>query len=123
MGDRGYHRGAGSQAAQYRAAYRAGREAERRPLRAWAPARRRHPDPDPDDQAARVPEPPARPPDAPRPRLFAHVDRAPDRRPRRGRRSVQGEASAEVPGPLTVAATSSPYGTGSSARADGPRPR
>src|SRR5436190_731093 len=57
-------------------------------------------DPDAHDQAPRLPEPAARPQNAPRPRLVAHVDRAPDGRPRRGRRRVQGEAVAEVPGAL-----------------------
>src|SRR5437867_3043753 len=121
--DRGLHRGAGGPPARHRAARRAGRAAEGCHLRAGAPDRRRSPDPDPDDQAARLPEPSARPPDAPRPCLLAHVDRAPDRRPRRGSRGVQGEASAEVPGPLTVAATSGPSGSGSSARAADPRRR
>ena len=38
----------------------------------------------------------AGPAHAPRPRQLAHVDRAPDRRPRRGRGRLQGEAPREV---------------------------
>ncbi len=58
-------------------------------------------DPDPDDQAARLPEPQARPPDAPGPRVVAHGGGAADGGPRGGRRGLQGEAAAPFQRALT----------------------
>ncbi len=57
---------------------------------------------DPHDQAARLSEPQAGSPDAPRSGLVTHVDRAPDGRPQRGRDGVQGEAASALRRPLTL---------------------
>src|SRR2546426_593703 len=97
----GVHRGPPD---RHRAARGVGRAAEGGDLRPGAADCRRPTDPDPHDQAPRLPEPQARPQDAPRPRQLAHVDCPPDRRPCRGRRRVQGEAAAEVPGALVPGA-------------------
>src|SRR6266850_2552876 len=63
---RGFHRGAGSAPARHRPARGAGRSVEGRHLRDGTPDRGRAADPDPHDQAARVSEPQAGSPDAPR---------------------------------------------------------
>ena len=67
-------------------------------VRAGPPDRRRPADSGAHDQAARLPEPQARPAHASRSRQLAHVDRAADGGPRRRRGRVQGKAPGEVLG-------------------------
>ena len=80
----------------------AGRRAARRHLCLRAADRRWPADPDPDDQAARLPVHEARPAHPSRPRLVPHGHRAPERRPQGRRGGVQGKARPEVSGTLSA---------------------
>ena len=79
-------------------------------LRAGPADRRRAAGPGAHDQAAGLPEPQARPADAPRPGQLAHVDRAPDGGSRRRGRRVQRKAAGEVLRTLTLRVGSFSHG-------------